>query len=355
MSIYVNNNQEIEKDYEIIPFGDKVIKKESKTYFNGVIKCSLKTKTPIFIGGKKNIIKIKIKNGEEANHNQSFFPENEKKKEYIIPASSLKGMIRAILDILTDSAVAESKVNKKEPEYKGKMPFKDEFIDKKFHSTNENKNLSIGESIFGATANSELKKADEFKNLQGKVYFTDGKINKSKATTCNEILLKALNSPKLKKVLNKEKNKILGRKYYKHYLKRSIIDFEDEGVKTKRNTTLNLINENNIFDFEVYFKNLAYHELSILVYSLKLEEDMYHKIGRGKALGMGSCKIEIKELKLIENEKKYNHFKSKKIYKKIKAENFFENAKIYLELNKKDEKGDYVRENIQKLLEILRG
>ena len=158
-------------DYEIISFGNEVLKlkKESQKYFSGVIKCTLKNITPMFIGGKKNVIKIK----GGGKHNENYFPENEKEKQYVIPASSLKGMIRAMTDMLTDSVVVESKVNKNEPEYKGKLPFLNNFIDKKFHPTNDNNNLSIGENIFGATENSEVEKKGKFKNIQGKLYFTD--------------------------------------------------------------------------------------------------------------------------------------------------------------------------------------
>ena len=338
-----------EPDYEIISFGDEVLKKESKSYYSGILKCNLKTITPIFIGGRKNMRKIKDR-GKDVKHNESYFPENEKNKQYVIPASSLKGMIRGILDILTNSVVIESKIRKQEPEYQNK-PYN--FIDEKFHPTNNNKNLSISESIFGAIANSEVNKkmGEKFKNLQGKVYFTDGKINKSKTKMSKEIFLKPLDAPKVKKILNKSKTELLGRKYYKHRLNKKVDDFRDKSKNyaSPRNTTLKLMEKDNIFEFNVYFKDLAYHEVCILIYSLELEEKMYHKIGRGKALGMGSCKIEIEEIKLEEKNKKYLEFKQEKIYKFVKKETFLKNARIYLELDSKK------RENIQKLKEILKG
>lgn len=351
-----NNNNIEEIDYEIIPFGEKVLKKESKTYFSGVLKCNLKTITPIFIGGEKNIIKVKDKNKNKyVDHNKSCFPENT--EEYIIPSSSLKGMIRGILEMLTDSVVIESKIRKQEMEYKGK-PYN--FIDSKFYPTNDNKNLSINESIFGAIANSEvnIEKGESFKNLQGKVYFTDGKISKSEAKISKEILLKPLDAPKVRKVLNKEKTKLLGRKYYKHRLNKKVDDFRDKDYrgnyknsKSARNTTLKLMEKDNIFQFDVYFKNLAYHEMCILIYSLELEKEMYHKIGRGKALGMGSCKIEIEKIKIENEKKKYAAFERKEIYhlEIVPKEKFIENAKIYLDLN------EGKRDNIEKLRKILKG
>ena len=64
---------------------------------------------------------------------------------------------------------------------------------------------------------------------------------------------------------------------------------------------------NQSFNFEVYFENLSDKELGILVYALELEEGLLHKIGRAKAYGFGSCKIEIKEI-LLDNESKYQSF-----------------------------------------------
>lgn len=50
------------------------------------------------------------------------------------------------------------------------------------------------------------------------------------------------------------------------------------------------------FTFIVDFSNLANDELSLLFYSLVLEEGMAHKLGFGKAKGLGSIQIQITHL-----------------------------------------------------------
>ena len=51
-------------------------------------------------------------------------------------------------------------------------------------------------------------------------------------------------------------------------------------------------------------------ELGLLLYAIELEENMLHKIGKAKAFGFGSCKIEIEDIKLDVNVKdKYADFK----------------------------------------------
>ena len=47
------------------------------------------------------------------------------------------------------------------------------------------------------------------------------------------------------------------------------------------------------FHFVVNFWNLTDEELEKLIWSLKLNDNCAHKLGKGKALGLGSCKITI--------------------------------------------------------------
>jgi CRISPR-associated protein (TIGR03986 family) len=47
------------------------------------------------------------------------------------------------------------------------------------------------------------------------------------------------------------------------------------------------------FRFSVDFENLTQEELALLVWSLELEDGMYHRLGMGKPLGLGTVKIKI--------------------------------------------------------------
>ena len=71
--------------------------------------------------------------------------------------------------------------------------------------------------------------------------------------------------------------------------------------------SLSFLEPNNIFEFEVEFKNLTEEELGVLIYSLELEDGMLHKFGKAKAFGFGSSKIEIKEL-LLKSQDRYKSF-----------------------------------------------
>jgi hypothetical protein len=67
----------------------------------------------------------------------------------------------------------------------------------------------------------------------------------------------------------------------------------------------------SVFTFDVSFNNLTHDELQTLVSVMILEGNMAHKIGKGKFLGFGSCKISIdfETSHLLMVDKNINHFR----------------------------------------------
>ncbi|WP_304180670.1 RAMP superfamily CRISPR-associated protein [Leptotrichia trevisanii] len=346
------NDEEKVPDYVLIQLGEETLKLpktvENKRY-SGVIKeCQIETITPIFIGSDvKKQEKIKTRNGQIKAHNKEKFLYDAKNKKYMIPSSSLKGMIRNICDMVTNSVIVESKINLKDEIYKDKPH---DFIKKEFHPTNENNNLSISEEMFGATMNSVVnnKAGEKFKNSKGKIYFTDAKLDEKKAKLEKDFLLNPLHSPRKVKFEYKNNNKyITGRKYYRHNLNIAKNNLRSKN-KNAQNTTIELMEKGNKFIFDVYFENLSYFEMGLLMYLLKLEDKMYHKIGRGKPLGMGSCKIELGKLYLDrEREEKYKTFSYKKKLVNKEA--------MLIKLSEKFKLKSNSRENMKELEKVLKG
>ena len=190
-------------------------------------------------------------------------------------------------------------------------------------------------------------------SLIGRIYFTDAKLNEEKAkfVAKKPITLKPLGEPhptllgfylKTNGTYDLQGSKIRGRKFYWHHkdkIEKKFETFADSikmNSKEKYNSSLQLLDFGNEFEFEVYFNNLNDDELGVLIYSLELEDDLLHKIGKGKSLGLGSCKIEIKEA-LLENKNKYNSFKKSKIFDgNLDKNKYIESAKKlgYVDENK---------------------
>lgn len=59
------------------------------------------------------------------------------------------------------------------------------------------------------------------------------------------------------------------------------------------------------FDFHIDFDNLTDHELNLLCFALRPSERFRHKIGLGKALGLGSIRLDVTDLVLINRKARY--------------------------------------------------
>jgi hypothetical protein len=59
------------------------------------------------------------------------------------------------------------------------------------------------------------------------------------------------------------------------------------------------------FRFDVHFDNLSDRELGLLLYALRPDEAFRHKLGMGKAIGLGKVRIDIQSLDLIDRQKRY--------------------------------------------------
>jgi len=90
-----------------------------------------------------------------------------------------------------------------------------------------------------------------------------------------------------------------GRKFYLHSLNGKVAEGDFQ--------TVYAVPPRTEFTFNVRFTNLSDYELGMLLFALKLEDGVCHKLGYGKPYGMGSVKIEPTEIKLL-NKSAYECF-----------------------------------------------
>ena len=91
---------------------------------------------------------------------------------------------------------------------------------------------------------------------------------------------------------------IRGRKHYWHHK-----DIENAITKEKtiRNCTITPVKTGTEFSFKIYFNDISNENLDELISILNLkygDRHLSHKIGKGKPLGFGSCKIEVENVYL---------------------------------------------------------
>lgn len=169
-------------------------------------------------------------------------------------------------------------------------------ITKEHTGCTSRKELCPACALFGMTGKNEESKGS---NLR----FTDAFLCKDEGTTKN-VLLKELGAPRPSylqfyseggKSYNQKDAVIRGRKYYWHIPKAAEnAEIYTDKTATNRNSTMELINTGNEFQFSVYYDSITEDQLRVLKYVLSLEDDKHmHKLGHGKPLGLGSVKIQI--------------------------------------------------------------
>lgn len=204
-----------------------------------------------------------------------------------IQASSLKGMLRATSEAISNSCISMISNSNKY--------LVDENV--RIDSCDVNNGLCICCRLFGTTAK-EGKTKDESFTYKGKVVLSDAEHG-----ICTEVIkyLKnhSLSSPKTKhKSFYFNGDKIKGRKFYYHQKEdKLLVPDKNNKDQIKDAAKVTLIEKGARFKFVITFENLTDEEYGLLLWTLELEPGLGHKIGMAKPLGLGSCVIKVTGLK----------------------------------------------------------
>jgi len=308
--------------------------------FSGMVKCTLTVQSPFSI-------KSVFEELYHANSNKVF-----------IQGSSLRGMLRTTMESLYGGCGFkiernyhyEREFTHPKKKYKFTINYDVEdcyFSDKKFaegtydelssytdcsriidgefekKSESERKNNTIKDfpicpvcSLFGLTASSSI-------SLSGRLSFEDSSII---SVSLQAVRLPRPDQPRVyrrsfyfknphtlppytENIAKNKKDKFRvyeggeynGRKFYLHSLNGEVAkgDFQ----------TVYAVPPQTEFTFNIRFTNLSDYELGMLLFALRLEDGVCHKLGYGKPYGMGSVKIEHTEIRLL-NKSAYEKFDS---------------------------------------------
>lgn len=261
-------------DWENPPERHAPIRHEKFCGLSGGIYGKIIAETPIFIPQRRT-------------ENPKRFIRNENQK-HIIPGSSIKGDIRSLVETVGNGCflLFDGKYGRG-ANYENKIP-------NKFESCSEPNRLCIACRMFGTIQGSDV--------LKGKVFFNDAVATEVKEH--DPIYTVVLMGPKPRHeafYLDANKQYIAGRKFYFHHI---------TGIKTlNRDTGYNQyikpLDTGSTFDFSVKFANLEEKELKTLLYALVLEPDMRHKLGYAKPSGLGSVRIVLTKIRLIDYVNRY--------------------------------------------------
>jgi CRISPR-associated protein (TIGR03986 family) len=191
--------------------------------------------------------------------------------------------------------------------------------------------ITVAEQLFGFVDSTKGEATGSARALAGRVYFShahiEGFTNPSNTDWAagnrgldspylEAVTLKILDSPKppspclyfkkatgspgyiAKRELKAGQHHPQGRKYYLHHRNRELNEAGMEPWRSlntdrpQQKVRITPLKAHAMFYFHIDFDNLSAHELGLLLFALKPDEEFRHKIGMGKPLGLGRVNIE---------------------------------------------------------------
>lgn len=251
--------------------------------YSGHIEVDVTTETPLFIASP-----LDFKKPAQSIQN--------KRSEYIIPGSSLKGMLRCLVETLGNGCLTlfDGKYERNQVNYERDTP-------RAFQKCDDNTVLCIACRTFGMLKDRSV--------YLGKVNIGDASVLANQVSRYPPIHLAALMEPKPHHrdfYMDVSKRRIAGRKYYFHHSP------DEEPVtdnKSKYARHIQPLTRGTKFHFRLDFTNLEEDEFAALLLAITLEPEqgqgMRHKIGSGKPLGLGSVHLEPTSMTLVDYSTRY--------------------------------------------------
>lgn len=203
-----------------------------------------------------------------------------------LPATSLKGMLRGVHEIVTNSRFSVLK----QDWYRSRMPAS-------YLPSQHGERLSSTEALFGMVGG----KGDDSVGHAGLLLIDDLVIPPSGLESLDIWRPARGGMPKPTHesfyFAPGRNGAALGRKRYYHQDYRRVKEiYSGERSRASEARTIQVVSAGARLSGSLRFFNLTEHDLAGLIYTLVLEDDLAHKLGYGKPLGLGSVRIRIDRL-----------------------------------------------------------
>jgi len=266
--------------------------KQGTPLYSGSLEVDIYAETPLFIHDPRSA---------EAHAREAALSMKNALGEYIIPGSSLKGMLRSIVETLSNSCLTLF-----HGEYKGEHGERINYTSRvpdDFQHCTSNAHLCLTCRTFGMLKGKQV--------FLGKVNIGDARVYPEQAITYEPMYTAVLVEPKPRHeafYLDEAKRYIAGRKFYFHHSP-DLEPLSERGPRVMggkpANRHIQPLDRDSRFSFRIDFTSLEPDEFGALIQAIILEEGMRHKIGYGKPLGLGSIELRPTRLTLLDYAARY--------------------------------------------------
>jgi len=264
-----------------------------KRLFSGSMEVDIYAETPIFIANS-GVVPTDPKRPAQSMQNRQG--------DYIIPGSSLKGVLRSLVEALGNGCLTlfDGDYESHRVRYRDRVP-------QAFQHCTNSTNLCIACRTFGMINRGNI--------FLGKINIGDAISYPGRAYQYDAIYTAVLVEPKPRHeafYLDEQRQHIAGRKFYFHHT--------GDGLLTERrmvyfgrnqepaNRYIQPLDRESSFHFRVDFTNLEVDEFGALLLAVILEDEMRHKIGYGKPMGLGSVQFAPTSITLVDYAARYTSY-----------------------------------------------
>lgn len=268
--------------FDFVPYPQQVPRAKPNyrdvfTGHSGVIECDLEALSPLLVMDPER------RAGSDRNEIGTFI-QSGREDVPVIPGTSLKGMVRSVAEVLSDSCVTTSSGKTKH------------LIPQKMAHCRENTSLCQACRVFGFLNGGRV--------LHGHINIGQAELM-GDYTLHRQVQLVPLSTPHPEhEAFYGNASKPAGRKFYFHQRSLSLATSEND---RGRGPWVEPLDKGCRFRFSVTFENLTDKDLSLLVAALALTDEapladkptpIRHRLGYGKPAGLGSVAVHIRRVVL---------------------------------------------------------
>lgn len=242
--------------------------------------------------------------GNDDEHQQGGFVRNSAGQE-IIPGSSLKGLIRAVVEIVGNGCWHRYTGRYRMfPERRDDRRLLDlsKHLPEDFYPCRDKNSLCIACRLFGFTGRKN--------GYAGAVSFNDAVCVERRPFQSGYLPPLMPPKPRHSAWYTPDRQRLAGRKLYYHQRAVQITQSGPRGNGRR----VQPLGPGSKFVFTVQFSQVDPRDWPVLLYALVLEDTMRHKLGYGKPVGLGTVRIELTRLELIDLAARYRSNAQPTIY-----------------------------------------
>ncbi|NJO82765.1 MAG: hypothetical protein HC828_08020 [Blastochloris sp.] len=265
---------------------------------SGQLEGTITTLTPFFIPDKQQ---------NNMYNPQGFLQKNT--GQALIPGSSLKGLIRNLVETVSGGAWwffgRNDQGSWTDRQAQGGQVDYSAYLPNHFKRPQSLNQLDAACRMFGFLG-SNGRNGDV---LLGRVSIDDGICEEP--VTDQPMYTCILSSPKPRHrvwYLDEQNRRVVGRKFYFHSTELQKANGwlpRDATIETRQNQYIKPLSAGNTFTFRAQFTDLDEDDFALLLYALVLEPSMRHKMGYAKPAGLGSVHIQLHQIQILDYQARY--------------------------------------------------